>query len=116
MDMRKECQCGCGMKLTFVDRRIAKRAATIKGQVKFLRETTLPAYAETHSAEDVQELRDFIRDGHRIGTALYGEAHGGAGQTTSQRLAGPPRHRQVNAWCKAASGMLKATDAGTAGL
>ncbi len=62
--MRKECGCGCGMKLTFVDRRIAKRAATVKGQVSSLREKTLPPYAETHSAEEVQELRDFIRNGH----------------------------------------------------
>lgn len=113
--MRKDCGCGCGMKLTFVDRRIAKRAATIKGQVKSLREKTLPPFAETHSAEEVQELRDFIRDGHRMGTAMYGEAHGGAGLTTSQLLNGPPPHRQVNAWCKAASGMLKSTEGGSPG-
>lgn len=99
--MATYCSCGCGKKLGFNDRSIAKKARLIDARVEFLREFSLPMYQST--GRDADELEDFIDEGETLSEALLDVIHSGDGRGVDRR--------RMNMWFKIATGMTNDTKA-----
>ena len=98
--MARECGCGCGQKLGFADRRIAKQAAKLYARVEFIETYTLPGYINTATPEDVAEMEDFIEEGRGFADQMYDAAHGTSKASSSTyRAVDRPL---MNQWTKAA--------------